>query len=202
MSVPMALCDFLPVALFLWAAVLLQRDLYRQMSKGAFALFAAGTITVFVAGLFKAVWKLLYALGVCDFEALNRSFFPMQTVGFVLAAAGVAALLFHRQGKGVAYAAAVPPVFSGTMLFVCFMVLGVAVMDGGLCALAKRRKRPVAIVLFALSFLFTMAMGYLSSRDFAEASMNWIAEGVNTVGQGLFLAGSLSLCKGADRAAA
>jgi len=38
-------------------------------------------------------------------------------------------------------------------------------------------------------------MGYLSSQDFAQASMNWIAEGVNVVGQGAFLAGVLLLHK-------
>jgi hypothetical protein len=38
-------------------------------------------------------------------------------------------------------------------------------------------------------------MGYLSSRDFAEASMNWIAEGVNVVGQGSMLAGAYLLHK-------
>jgi hypothetical protein len=38
-------------------------------------------------------------------------------------------------------------------------------------------------------------MGYLSSRDFAEASMNWIAEGVNVVGQGALLTGAVLLHK-------
>ena len=34
-------------------------------------------------------------------------------------------------------------------------------------------------------------MGYLSSRDFAKASMNWIAEGTNVIGQGAFLIGAI-----------
>jgi hypothetical protein len=38
-------------------------------------------------------------------------------------------------------------------------------------------------------------MGYLSSKDFAEASMNWIAEGVNVVGQGTLLLGVYLLHK-------
>jgi hypothetical protein len=36
-------------------------------------------------------------------------------------------------------------------------------------------------------------MGYLSSQDFAEAAMNWIAEGVNVVGQGALLLGVVML---------
>jgi hypothetical protein len=38
-------------------------------------------------------------------------------------------------------------------------------------------------------------MGYLSAQDFAEASMNWIAEGVNVVGQGTLLFGVYLLHK-------
>ena len=59
----------------------------------------------------------------------------------------------------------------------------------------------VAPVLWKGTFLFVafmilgLGMGYLSSKDFAEASMNWIAEGVNVVGQGCFLWGALALKK-------
>ena len=49
-SVPMAIVDFVPVILFLIGAVILQRELYPLLSKGQFALFAAGTIDVVCAG--------------------------------------------------------------------------------------------------------------------------------------------------------
>ncbi len=189
MSIAMALVDYIPVALFLAGAIILQRALYPVMSKGAFALFSAGTITVFVAGLFKASWKLLYAAGICDFVALNKCFFPMQTTGFVLAGLGMIALICHNQGKNTMYAAA-PPVFASSMPFVFLMVFGVAAMDVCLCIVAGRRKKRLSAVLFIISFIFTLGMGYLSSRDFTQASMNWIAEGVNTVGQMLFFIGA------------
>ena len=198
MSLPMALVDFLPVGLFPAAAILLQRELYPLMSKGAFALFSAGTITVFVAGLFKGIWKLLMALSLCDFEALNRCFFPMQTVGFVLAACGVMAMLFHRQGDRLN---AAPPVFAGTMIFVGLMVLGVLLMDLGLVILSVRRRRFACIPIFILSFVFVLGMGYLSSKDFADPAMNWAAEGVNTAGQGLFLLGAVLLRQKPGKAA-
>ena len=38
-----------------------------------------------------------------------------------------------------------------------------------------------------------LGMGYLSTRSFDSGVMNWIAEQVNTVGQGLFLAGCVIL---------
>ena len=56
-------------------------------------------------------------------------------------------------------------------------------------------KKPQIIAIFALSFACSLAMGYLSSQDFSDAAMNWIAEGVNVVGQGALLAGVYLLHK-------
>ncbi len=193
-SVSMALVDFIPVLFFAAAAVILMRGLYNKMSKGAFALFAAGTINVTCAGALKALYKLLYAAGACDFEALNAMFFPVQSIGFLFAGIGLIAMLCARQTKATAIAA-VPPVFSGTFVFVTLMVAGLGLMDAVLCIISVKMKKPALIALFALSFVCSLGMGYLSSKDFAEASMNWIAEGVNIVGQGTLFAGALLLSK-------
>lgn len=193
-SVSMALVDYIPVIFFAAAAVILMRDLYNKMSKGAFAIFAAGTINVTCAGALKATYKLLYALGVCDFEALNDMFFPVQSIGFLLAGIGILAMLCHKQTKNVTYAVA-PPVFSGTFVFVGLMVAGLGIMDVVLCILSAKVKKPTAIILFVLSFVCSLCMGYLSSQDFAQASMNWIAEGVNVIGQGALLWGAVILHK-------
>lgn len=189
MSLPMALLDFVPVVLFLIASVVLQRGLYHRMSKGAFALFAGGTVMAICAGLIKAVWKLLYALNVCDFDRLNQAFFPMQSVGFLLAGIAVVALLTapQKEKKAVYAAAAAPAIFEGTMIFVALLVLGSLGLYGGLGILAAKEKKHGAAVLFWIVFVLMLGMGYLSSRDFTQASMNWIAEGVNVAGQGLFL---------------
>lgn len=193
-SIPMALVDFIPVILFAAAAVLLQRDLYNKMSKGAFALFAAGTINVMAAGALKALYKLLYAAGVCDFERLNAMFFPVQSIGFLLAGVGIVALLCHRQGT-TAYAVAAPAVFSGTMIFVACTVAGMGCMMVGLSVIAARMKKKGAVALFVVALVCSLCMGYLSTKDFAQAYMNWMAEGVNIVGQGCLLAGTVMLHK-------
>ena len=44
-----------------------------------------------------------------------------------------------------------------------------------------------------IAFICMLMMGYLSSRDFTKASMNWIAEGVNVVGQLILLLAASSL---------
>lgn len=194
-SIAMALVDYIPVLFFAIGSVILQRDLYNKMSKGAFALFAAGTVNVFAAGALKATYKLLYAVGICDFEALNAMFFPVQSIGFLLAGLGILAMLCFRQEKGNAALSVAPAVYSGTFLFVGLMVAGLGCMDAGLCYLSAKLKKKAAIIFFVLSFICSLCMGYLSSRDFAQASMNWIAEGVNVIGQGAFLGGVWMLHK-------
>lgn len=197
-SVAMALVDYIPVLLFGVATVILQKDLYNKMRKDAFALFAAGTIYVFSAGTLKATYKLLYAAMICDFEPLNAMFFPVQSIGFLLAGAGIIAMFFFKESKGtkmLSVATAAPVVWKGTFLFVGLMVAGLGCMNAGLSVLAVKMKKPLAVVMFVLAFVCSLCMGYLSSRDFTEASMNWIAEGINVVGQGCFLAGAWILHK-------
>ena len=193
-TIAMALVDYIPVAFFAAAAIILMGDLYNKMSKGAFALFASGAIMITIAGALKATWKLLYAAKICDFSALNSMFFPTQSIGFLLAGVGILLMLLQRSGKSAALAVA-PPVFSGTFVFVGLMVAGLGVMDTVLCILAARMKKPWLIAIFVISFVCSLGMGYLSSKDFAEASMNWIAEGVNVVGQGTLLLGVYLLHK-------
>ena len=191
-SVPMALVDFVPVFLFGAGAVILMRDLYRKMTTASFALFAAGSINVFSAGFLKALWKLLYAANICDFSALDAMFFPVQSIGFLLAGAGMILMLAKR--RQALYAVA-PPLFSGTFLFVALMVAGLGCINGSLCRIAGKMKKFSAIFLFAAAFICSLCMGYLSSQDFTESFMNWLAEIVNTIGQGAFLVGVIILDK-------
>ena len=195
MTVGMALVDYIPVLMFLVSAIVLQRGLYNKMSKGAFALFSAGTIMVFCAGFFKATWKLLFAAGVCDFEKLSLCFLPMQATGFFLLAIAMIAMLCFKQGNTMMAAAAAPAVFSGTMIFVSMMCLGIGVLCTALSIIAAKLKKKALIGVFALAFIGMLGMGYLSSKDFAEPAMNWIAEATNVFGQGMLLWGALSLKK-------
>lgn len=194
MTIPMALVDYIPVIFFTLSGMMLLRGLYKAMSKGAYALLAAGVMMVVCAGFFKATWKLLYTANICDFEQLNQVFFPMQATGFVLAGLAMVSLLAFRQNR-VYSAAAVPAVFSGTMIFVGMMVLGAVGLCGSLAVIARRMKKTAAMVLFIVAFVFMMGMGYLSSKDFADPNMNWIAEGVNVVGQLAMLLGVNMLMK-------
>ena len=51
------------------------------------------------------------------------------------------------------------------------------------------------MVLFVLCFLVSMCMGALSGLDFSQAWANWLEQGINTLGQGCLLAGTMMLHK-------
>ena len=192
-SVTMALVDYIPVAFFGIAALLLQQDLYNKMCRGTYALFAAGTINVFCAGFLKATWKLLYAAGICDFAALNSLFMPLQSIGFLLIGASLVAMLCMKKCGTVLLAA--PAVFSGTFVFIGMMVAGLGCLCTVLSVIAAKMKKPGAIALFVLAFVGSMGMGYMSSHDSTSALVNWIEQGINTVSQGCLMAGVLLLHK-------
>ena len=65
--------------------------------------------------------------------------------------------------------------------------------DDSVSDVAVKLKKAGLIPLFVLLFFCYMAMGYLSSKDFAQASMNWISEGVNILGSCVLLTGTLLL---------
>ena len=160
------------------------------MTKGSFALFAAGTLNIFFAGLLKALWKLLYAAGICDFHALNTMFLPVQSLGFLLAGIGV---LWMLTGKKQAMLTVAPPLFSGSVVFIMMMVLGLGAICGVLSYIAVKMKNKTAMVLFVLSFLASMGMGAMAGQDVTQAWVNWTEQIINCVGQGLLMAGVIML---------
>lgn len=186
----MALVDFVPVVFFGYGAIIFQRILYDRMTKGQFALFAAGTVDIILAGALKATYKLLYALNICDFTPLNSVFFPVQSFGFLTAGLGVLAMIIYRPDKFMLKSVA-PVVFTGTFIFVAMMCAGLGLMNFGLCVQAKRENVKKTIPFFVISFIFSLCMGYLSSKNFDRAFFNWIAEFVNIIGQGSFFVAAM-----------
>ncbi len=185
MTIPMALMDFLPVLFFGMAWVILYKDLKNKLDLCSSLLLPLGAAAVVAAGFFKAVWKLQNAIGAAPVELFNRAFFPTQSIGFLLLAIGMLALMYTKRREAR----------SLTMVWVMLTVLGNLGASAGQVWLASKVKKS-AVPLFILSFVLSMMMGYLSSRDFAQASMHWIAQSVNTLGQGLLLWGALLLRKG------
>ena len=192
-TIPMALMDFVPVIFFGVSAVLLLRDLYNKMFKGAYALLAAGSVNVFLAGFCKALWKLLYAANICDFVALEEMFMPVNSLGLLFVGLSlVGMLLWKRKGAMLSVA---PPVFASSMPFIAMMVVGLGGMCAALSVIAAKMKKGKVMILFILSFVCAMAMGYMSSQDSTQAWVNWAEQSINTVSQLCLMLGVLALDK-------
>ena len=191
-TVPMALMDYLPVIFFGVSAVLLLQDLYNKMFKGVYALLAAGSVNVFLAGFCKATWKLLYAAGICDFVALEEMFMPVNSLGLLFVGLSIVGMLGWKNKSAVLVA---PPVFVSSLPFIVMMVLGLGGMCAGLSVLAAKMKKSKVMILFILSFVCAMAMGYMSSQDSTQAWVNWVEQSINTVSQFCLMLGVIALHK-------
>ena len=190
-TIPMALMDFVPVVFFGITAALLLRDLYNKMFKGAYALLAAGSVNVFTAGFFKALWKLLYAANICDFVALEEMFMPVNSLGLLFVGISIVGMLCRKK-KSVLLSAA-PPVIASSIPFIMMMVLGLGGLCAGLSVLSAKMKKGKVKILFILSFVCAMAMGFMSSQDVTLAWVNWVEQSINIISQGCLLAGVIIL---------
>ena len=196
-SIPMAVFDLLPVVFFIAGTMTIAGDMKQKMTLPAKILFVGGSWIVCAAGFLKALYKLIYSLGRGDLTWMSGQFFYNQAFGFLLAGVGLTLAvtrLDKAQGGGVGsggsgsgklYSIVPIPI----MALVGMMVAGLAALDASLCFLAAKLKKRSALVLFIVSFFLCLGMGYLSSKNFEKASMNWIAEGINAVGQLAFLTG-------------
>ena len=192
-TVPMALMDYLPVVFFGVSVVLLLQDLSNKMSKVAYVLLAAGGVNVFLAGFCKATWKLLYAANICDFVALEEMFMPVNSLGLLFV--GVSLLIMViRKPKGALLSVAPVP-FTSSLPFIMMMVVGLGGMCAGLSIVAAKMKKGKVMILFILSFVCAMAMGYMSSQDSTQAWVNWAEQSINTVSQLCLMLGVVALHK-------
>ena len=194
-TVTMALVDCVPVALFMAAAVILQRDLYDQLPKGAYSLVAAGSIMAFLGGFMKALWKILYATGVCDYVLLDHALFTLQGPGFLLFFLGLTGL-FWKGAKNASSALAAGAAPASTTTSIPFIVMQVVGLGGAQVLLAvagARRGARLAPVAFAFAFVFMLGMGYLGAKFDDSSSMHWVAQLTNTLSMACFLWGTLVL---------
>ena len=191
-TVPMALMDFLPVAFFGVTAVLLLWDLYNKMFKGAYALLAAGSVNVFLAGFCKALWKLLYAANICDFVALEEMFMPVNSLGLLFVGIGLILMVCQKKSAMLSVA---PVAVTTNLPFIMMMVLGLGSMCAAMSIVAARMKKAPVMALFILSFVCAMAMGYMSSQDSTLAWVNWVEQSINTVSQLCLMLGTILLHK-------
>jgi len=192
-TIPMALMDFVPVIFFGITAILLLGDLHGKMGKGVYALFAAGSFNVFLAGFCKALWKLLYAAGICDFKALEEMFMPVNSIG--LLCVGLSLVFMVCMKKKTVMLSTAPVAVTSSLPFIAMMVVGLGGMCASLSVLSVKMKKGRVMILFIASFVCAMGMGAMSGMDTTLAWVNWAEQGINTVSQLCLMLGTLALHK-------
>ena len=194
-TVEMALVDCVPVVLFLVAAVILQRDLYDRLPKGAYSLVAAGSIMAFLGGFMKALWKLLYATGVADYVLLDHALFTLQGPGFLLFFLGLTGLFWkgEKGGASALAAGAAPAATTTSIPFIAMQVVGLGGAQVLLAAWGARQGKRLVPVAYALAFVLMLGMGYLGAKFDDSSSMHWVAQLTNTLSMACFIWGTLML---------
>ena len=80
-------------------------------------------------------------------------------------------------------------------IIIMLMVIGLGGMCTGLSVIAVKIKKAPVMILFILSFVCAMGMGYLSSQDSTQAWVNWAEQSINTVSQACLMLGVVALHK-------
>lgn len=211
-SLIMGLVDLLPVILFALAGCIIIKEMFNKLRKPFAVMVCSGVTLSLTAGLFKAIWKILLSLNVCDFYPFNVMFMPTQSLGFVLMGVGLLSLLFPikkaKEEKAnmivwpllIAILAGTPATqVDGNIAFIAMLVIGEAMIATSLSYLAVKNKKWLCLVLFIISFIGLMIMGAMkplsTKMSLSVTEANWIEQSVNIVAQVSLLLGCYLLNK-------
>ena len=208
-SLIMGLVDLLPVILFAIAGCIIIKEMFTRLRKPFAVLVCSGVTLSLTAGLFKAVWKILLALNVCDFYPFNVMFMPTQSLGFVLMGVGLISLLFKEKKEKTANIVVWPLALlifatpatkvDGSIAFIAMLVIGEAMIATSLSYVAVKNKKWLSLVLFIISFICLMIMGAMkplsTKMGLDVTTANWVEQSVNIAAQISLLIGCYLLSK-------
>ena len=211
-SLIMGIVDLIPVILFALAGCIIIKELFSKLRKPFAVMVCSGVTLSLTAGLFKAIWKILLSLNVCDFYPFDVMFMPTQSLGFILMGVGLLSLLFEQKKKGetTVKAFSLPLLFlillgeparqeNGSVVFIALLVIGEIMIATSLSYLAIKNKNWVCLVLFIVSCIALIVMGAMkplsTKLSLDVTSANWIEESINIVAQSTLLVGAYLLNK-------
>lgn len=211
-SVVMGLMDLLPVILFTLAGCIIIKVMFNELRKPFAVLLCSGVTLSITAGLFKAIWKILLALNICDFYPFDVMFMPTQALGFVLMGVGLISLLFKKKSDNAVANVTVWPLMilvvlenvaakqvDGNVAFIAMLVIGDIMIATSLCYLAIKNKNWICLVLFIIDCIGLIVMGAMkplsSKMNMSVTLANWVEESINIVAQGSLLAGCFLMNK-------
>jgi hypothetical protein len=185
----LALLDFVPNLLFLIGAYFLVNLANQVSGKLPGRTMAIGTGLIILGGILKASWKLLYALHIADIQLFNQALFVLQAPGFALMFFSVILILrstIQKHTDAVAIALWKIPLLA----IITLASLG---SYGILAFLSFRRGIKFAAWCYILTIIFVLGMSGMAGGADQSIRMQWVEEGINSIGQLVFALGSWSL---------
>jgi hypothetical protein len=154
-------------------------------------LMMSGALLIFLGGMLKAIWKLLYTTGMGDVCIFSEAQFVLMAPGFLLLLASIVAL--SRGDPFVVGAGSRLTVLAVWKIpFLIVITLCSIGAYGLLTYIAFRRGARLAGALFILAVVCLFAMSGMA-RSEQTVARQWIEQGINSAGQSAFAAGSFLL---------
>lgn len=211
-SLIMGIVDLIPVILFALAGCIIIKELFSKLRKPFAVMLCSGVTLSLTAGLFKAIWKILLSLNICDFYPFDAMFMPTQSLGFILMGVGLLSLLFEnkKNGEVKTNAIAIPLIAlvilstparqeNGNTVFIVLLVVGELMIATSLSYLAVRNKNWLCLALFIVSCIGLITMGAMkplsTKLNMDVTTANWVEESINIVAQSTLLVGAYLLSK-------
>ncbi|NDJ55409.1 MAG: hypothetical protein GYB68_20240 [Chloroflexi bacterium] len=204
-SISLALYDFLP-GLFTGIALFFIAQMVRRADTRFTTLAFAGGGLVLLAGLLKATWKLIIAVGGPEILLLSELMFPLMAPGFTLVAFAVWGAIRTLNNKAApnnlwliasvlivvaALAAFANTVVLGTVRGYFPIFLGLASISNVslsvmLIAESIRRKRFDLAGLFFVNIAMVFALQPLAAMPEMSIAMHWFEQTLTSAGAATF----------------
>jgi hypothetical protein len=188
-SLWLCLLDFVPNLAFLVGAFYLVRWVRQTGSRLSVGAMTVGSSLVFLGGTLKAIWKLLYTMGIGDFWLLSEAQFMLLAPGFLAMLASVLLVLKQERTGWEPGSLAMAP---WKIPLLATMTLASLGLQGILSYVAFRRKAYLAVAMYIVAILCMLGMAGLASGE-QNIARQWIEEGINSTGQIAFALGSYLL---------
>ena len=197
----MAFIDLIPVAIYFIASILMMKVFYLRMNAGQYAMFSAGTIMLSFAGIMKVIWKFLYALNIGDFVLLSQSFFPLQSMAFLLMFLGTAGMLIGKNGQRKFYSVAPVPVVTSALPFYITTFFTTTGLYFCLVRFNWKIGAKATGRFFMVAYMINMLQVYLGIKFDNSSGMHWTAQICNIISQTCFLVGAVRMKNASNKTA-
>lgn len=188
-SIGLALMDYVPNIAFLIGAFFLVKILVLTRGKRCSRMVMAGALLIALGGILKATWKLLYAAEIGDFQLMSQIQFTLLAPGFFALVVALI-MLIRKKSDGAPLLA----MAAWKIPFLFVMTLSSLGCHGLLTFVSFKRGAKLAAVGFIIAFMGLLSMSMLASAEQIVA-MQWVEEGINSLGQIGFMFGSIFLFK-------